>query len=179
MSDRGTTWVSDIEGLPRTRSDHNPVRLELHVPQTLSRQFTWRFRSEALLDPIYTHTIREAIIQYFTQNKGSVHSAVILWKAFKATIRGTYFSTTAGILKDLRGQIARTEHTLKGLERVYERSRCVTLLAQIKESITEYNKLAEDEVRYLSRRHVARAYGEGVRPGHALRKRKRYKPLLK
>lgn len=57
VSARATNWVSDIEVLPRTLSDHSPVRLELHVPPTFTRQFTWRFRSEALLDPLYTHTV--------------------------------------------------------------------------------------------------------------------------
>lgn len=160
MSESTTTWVLGVEGLPRTLSDHSPVKLTLCIPHSVSQQFTWRFCSEALLDP-FTHTIWEAITQYFAQNKGSVGSAAILWEAFKATIQGT-------CMKDIRGQLTKIENTLSRLERQYESSPSTSLLAQIKESLIDYNELADEEIRYRSRRHVARAYGEGGRPGHNL-----------
>lgn len=160
--------------LPRTLSDHCPVQLDLGIPCAFPRAFTWRFHSEALLDPLYKDTIKTAILQYFELNKGSVTSAGVLWEGFKATLRRICISTNVGILKDLRRTLGVLETEIAKLERDYEAAPIAALLATMREKTLEHEKLAEEEMRYISRRHRARAFGEGGRPGkHLVTKVKR------
>lgn len=78
LGESGGGWVSEVRSLPRTLSDHNPVLRALNIPLTDPRSYMWCFHPEALLDPLYTTTIREAITQYSDKNKGSVDSAMTL-----------------------------------------------------------------------------------------------------
>ena len=71
----------------------------------------------ALHDEIFWLELHCAIVEYFENNTGTVHMHVTLWEAFMAYIRVVCISKHAGILRDLRGTLARIEAELATLER--------------------------------------------------------------
>lgn len=57
---------------------------------------------------------------------------------------------------------------IKQLEALYTQTQDPATLAEIRVKINAYHDFVDDEVKYKSRRYVARNYGEGGRPGRAL-----------
>lgn len=163
-----STWTTGVEHLPRTLSDHAPVKLTLSITTHTPRQFTWRLQPSALLDPVYHRELQQAIEEFFQLNAGTVQSSCTLWEAFKVTIRGHCISKHVGIRGDLQQQLQLVEREIKRLESEYTVTQDKTLLAEIRNQTNKFNELAEDELKYISRRYRARAYGEGGRPGRSL-----------
>lgn len=162
------TWVKEVQHLPKTLSDHSPILLKLDIPDYAPPPFDWRFNAKALSDPIYRSTINKAIEEYLAINKPTTEDPCLLWEALKATIRGICISTSAGILKDIRHQLHKRETRLQALEREYAQTKEAQILGTIRTVMNEFQEYAEDELRYLSHAHRARAYGEAGRPGHTL-----------
>ena len=76
-------WVTRVEHLPHTLSDHAPVLLTLCVRTEMERVFAWRLPSCALCDSVLLLEVRGAIIAHFDDNEGSVSSPGVLWESFK------------------------------------------------------------------------------------------------
>ncbi|CAI9543512.1 unnamed protein product [Staurois parvus] len=69
-------------------SDHDPLVLLLALFGLERRPFHWRI-NDSLLTTLTTYQQIEFFLRtYFTENSGSVSSAVPLWEAHKATVRG-------------------------------------------------------------------------------------------
>lgn len=109
-----------------------------------------------------------AIDEFFLTNLGSVPTMCLIWETFKLYIRGITISKHAGVLKPIRTRLQHVEATLKILEGRQQATEDPQILAQIRTLITEFNELAEDEVKYLGKYATARTYAEGDRPSSTL-----------
>lgn len=65
-------------------------------------------------------------------------------------------------------QLQQSEQRIKKLETEYDNTHNAQTLSEIRKEITNYNTLADEEIKYISRRHTARKIGEGGRPSRNL-----------
>ncbi|KAJ1176971.1 hypothetical protein NDU88_002238 [Pleurodeles waltl] len=105
--------------LPLHTFRHSLRLLELHIWGQVQWAFTWRLPRGAVREPVFRDEVREAIIDYFDCNKGSVQSPTVLCKAFKEVIRGVCIAKQNGILRTLRCELYALKEELGDLERSY------------------------------------------------------------
>ncbi|KAJ1166405.1 hypothetical protein NDU88_006809 [Pleurodeles waltl] len=107
-----------VEYQARGISDHAPLQMTVSLgpqpPEKEWRMQTWRLQNTKIVEDL------EQVTQYyFTENKGSVQSPVILWEAYEATIRGEIIAREAGDRRHREKRLVTLETEHIALERRY------------------------------------------------------------
>ncbi|KAJ1140583.1 hypothetical protein NDU88_006932 [Pleurodeles waltl] len=117
--------------------------------------FLWRLPSGALRDADFREEVREAIVLFFDENRGSVMTAGTLWEAFKVVIRGVCLSKQHGMLKtlcqvlmELEGRIAELVENWSG-----------EVLGELRSVVSLYEEASLREICFLGRTAWARRCG--------------------
>ncbi|KAJ1203379.1 hypothetical protein NDU88_007166 [Pleurodeles waltl] len=100
----------------------------------------------ALQDALFRPELKEAIIEFFQLNEGSVATWVVLWNVFKAYIRGICISKHSGVLRDICRSLAQVEAQLSDLVRVRMELGFESQLHQCKILLNEFNDLSERQI---------------------------------
>ncbi|KAJ1172640.1 hypothetical protein NDU88_004484 [Pleurodeles waltl] len=92
---------------------------------------------------------------------------------------------TGGVLRSIRGRLQLLEGELSQLEQEHRDTADTRTLGHICAKMQEFQETALSEVRHMGKYAVARAYGEGDRPGkvlanliHPSRKTKRQQQMV-
>lgn len=90
--------IRDCEILTRDLSDHSPISMSLRMARK-KRNTLWKFNSNILNDPTIVSKIKEDIKEFLEINDTGEVSAIILWDALKAVMRGKLISITSHLKK--------------------------------------------------------------------------------
>ena len=106
VDDRSLSFIKHLKYHSIIISDHCPLQLDLHMPNSSTKHRTWRFDPLLLADKDFTNFISSQIDYFFETNTTPGMSYSIIWEAFKAYIRGQIISYSAKLqLTDLSKQI--------------------------------------------------------------------------
>lgn len=160
--------LDSVVHLPRTYSDHCPVKLTISPPGYDKPRPRWRLQPTMLSDAVFHEELGTEIQAYFTLNRDSVREVATIWEAFKATIRGVCISKGFGVLRDLQNTLKKLERELRQLEVRMIGETMGPVHNEFRAKLTEFEETAARETKFRGRHWVARRFGEGERPGRAL-----------
>lgn len=83
-----------------TWSDHAPVSIEITLDPRMFPSSPWRPNSHIITDPKHAEIVRQALVEYFATNTGSVANHQVVWLSHKATIIGTLIALVARVMKE-------------------------------------------------------------------------------
>ena len=158
---------ADVHIKARGISDHSPVWAILrHRQQLATRHIV--ISPWYLQIPRVREKITEATTLYFGENENSVESAITLWEAYKAVLKGQTVSFIAGHNKEKRAKLNELEEELLSLERSAVESTETGNMHQVKIKRKEYRDIAEEAAKYSARATQHRIYEAGDKAGKLL-----------
>lgn len=92
-----TCTLADVG--PKLHSDHAPVTCFFSLYSDEERSPSWSLNRALIRDDLYSPKIEEEIKMFFKCNSDCVVSTLIVWDAFKATLRGQLISMAAACKK--------------------------------------------------------------------------------
>lgn len=114
----GLQMVGETRYLPRVHSDHSPMLLDITLGQRQGIQHWW-MEANWLQEEYVKIKCTEAIQLFWKENQDT-GSDLIMWEAFKTTLRGVFMVEVSGFKKQLTSSIHDREHevSLAGAEYV-------------------------------------------------------------
>ncbi|KAJ1090692.1 hypothetical protein NDU88_003821 [Pleurodeles waltl] len=94
--------------------------------------------------------------------------AVQVWETFEMYIHGVTITKHAGVLKSLRGSLARLEKEIVQLEGEHRNSGDARLLGLIHTKLTEFREIAQTKLQYMGKYDMAHTYRVRDHPGATL-----------
>ncbi|KAJ1082607.1 hypothetical protein NDU88_002772 [Pleurodeles waltl] len=130
-------------------SDHAPLQMAVSVgPQPPGIE--WHMHTWQLQNTKVVEGLEQATHRYFAENTGSVQSPIVLWEAYKATVRGEIIAgeVAEGQNREKRLATLETLETeLITLEQRYGTHLTPDIKKQINQTREEYNVVTRDEAR--------------------------------
>uniref|UniRef100_H3B1A1 exodeoxyribonuclease III n=1 Tax=Latimeria chalumnae TaxID=7897 RepID=H3B1A1_LATCH len=97
-------------------SDHSPVSMDFLPYPQIKRSITWRMNNSLLADKSFVSMLQQEISSFFQVNENTITSRLVLWDAFKATIRGWIIGQASYKKKLYKKEWLKLEEELVNLE---------------------------------------------------------------
>uniref|UniRef100_H2ZXS7 Endonuclease/exonuclease/phosphatase domain-containing protein n=1 Tax=Latimeria chalumnae TaxID=7897 RepID=H2ZXS7_LATCH len=108
--------VESCSYLPRSISDHSPLRVVMDFPEILPPDCRWRLNPHSLATEESVAEVGWLIDEYLVHNGPSSSTPDFVWEALKATLCGHFISHSVAYKKKHRAQVLNLELELRQTE---------------------------------------------------------------
>lgn len=129
--------VSAASIKPMTLSNHSPITLTLRYELRSTPTRVWRLPPSALAELEFVNHVKTCIREYFSLNRNSCSSPLMLWEAHKCVIRGEFMKIQTRLCKRNTQTTSALLTRIASLESQHKQSLAAEHLAALTEAREE------------------------------------------